>query len=289
MHVKLRKKHSRTVWEAAVNRVQSRDLSPKQANRDHGNLSVGRMWDTRDTSSPFPSSSFEGPAKLRRRGGGQRTESSEEEFFCLTPDDPKQSRSRNASSSSEMMQHKFHPMAPPPSASSHHPVADTKIFSVAVEASRLTSKIDSMKVCDLDTGFSGQFAVVSSKESPKESPQVSQASQDSEVKSKKSKKKKTSKEKKAAEVDLKAAKSRVIESPPKELLVDLDSDSPPLSSAAKVVRPEKTQRATSKSVKVRKISEGFTLVNRFNFILKLTCRLRWTTRRRRTTRRNRSS
>ena len=216
------------------------------------------MWDTRDTSSPFPSSSFEGPAKFRRRGGGQRTESSEEEFFCLTPDDPKQSRSRNASSSSEMMQHKFHPMAPPPSASSH-PVADTKIFSVAVEASRLTSKIDSMKVCDLDTGFSGQFAVVSSKESPKESPQVSQASQDSEVKSKKSKKKKTSKEKKAAEVDLKAAKSRVIESPPKELLVDLDSDSPPPSSAAKVVRPEKTQRATSKSVKVRKISEGFTL------------------------------
>ena len=250
--MKLRKKHSRTVWEAAVNRVQSRDLSPQQANRDHGNLSVGRMWDTRDTSSPFPSSSFEGPAKFRRRGGGQRTESSEEEFFCLTPDDPKQSRSRNASSSSEMMQHKFHPMMAPPS---HPVVADTKIFSVAVEASRLTSKIDSMKVCDLDTGFSGQFAVVSSKESPKESPQVSQ---DPEVKAKKSKKKKTSKEKKAAEVDLKAAKSRVIESPPKELLVDLDSDSPPPSSAAKVVRPEKTQRATSKSVKVRKIFEGFT-------------------------------
>ena len=198
---------------------------------------------------PFPSSSFEGPAKFRRRGG-QRTESSEEEFFCLTPDDPKQSRSRNASSSSEMQQ-KFHPMAPP--SASSHPVADTKIFSVAVEASRLTSKIDSMKVCDLDTGFSGQFAVVSSKESPKESPQVPLGSQDSEVKSKKSKKKKTSKEKKAAEVDLKAAKSRVIESPPKELLVDLDSDSPPPSSAAKVVRPEKTQRATSKSVKVRKM------------------------------------
>ena len=181
------------------------------------------------------------------------------------------------------MQLKFHPIAPP---ASSHPVADTKIFSVAVEASRLTSKIDSMKVCDLDTGFSGQFAVVSSKESPKESPQVPQVSQDSEVKSKKSKKKKTSKEKKAAEVDLKAAKSRVIESPPKELLVDLDSDSPPPPSAAKVVRPEKTQRATSKSVKVRKIRRFF-FITIFNF-KNLTCRSRWTTRRR-MTRRSRSS
>merc|ERR1719412_1523876 len=111
-----------------------------------------------------------------------------------------------------------------------------------------------MKVCDLDTGFSGQFAVVSplAKEGvvvPR--PKESQVSHDTEAKAKKSKKKRTSKEKKAAEVEsLKAAKTRVIESPPKELLVDLDSDSPPPSSAARVVRPEKTQRATSKSVKV---------------------------------------
>ena len=175
------------------------------------------MWDHH--SSPLKqrdsSSSFEGPSKFRRRG--QRTESSEEEFFCLTPDDPKQSRSRNASSSSEMMQHKFHPMAPPPSASSH-PVADTKIFSVAVEASRLTSKIDSMKVCDLDTGFSGQFAVVSKSKEEDVAPVEPAA----ESKAAKKSKKKRSKEKKAEE-SLKAAKMRVIESPPKELLVDLGS------------------------------------------------------------------
>lgn len=220
-------------------------------------------------AAPFSlfSSSFEGPAKFRRRvgHGGQRTESSEEEFFCLTPDDPKQSRSRNASSSSG--QQKFHPMAPSGSSSSH-PVGDTKIFSVAVEASRLTSKIDSMKVCDLDMGFSGQFAVVSSmaKEGggvvpsrPKEESQVSHHDT-AEVKAKKSKKKRTSKEKKAAEVEsLKAAKTRVIESPPKELLVDLDSDSPPPPppSAAKVVRPERPQRVTSTAVKVSDIFAFF--------------------------------
>ena len=261
VHVKLRKKHSRTVWKAAVNRVQSKSryLTDKQtgnmaiyqwdAKRDPGPL--GTSWDSFPKQLHSPSSSFEGPAKFRRRGGhGQRTESSEEEFFCLTPDDPKQSRSRNASSSSG--QQKFHPMAPPCSSSSH-PVADTKIFSVAVEASKLTSKIDSMKVCDLDTGFSGQFAVVSSKEDkPKES-QVSQVTHDTEVKAKKSKKKRASKEKKEVE-SLKAAKTRVIESPPKELLVDLDSDSsPPPMSAAKVVRPEKPQRVTSSEVKVRNI------------------------------------
>ena len=51
---------------------------------------------------------------------------------------------------------------------------------------------------------------------------------------------------------MKAAKTRVIESPPKELLVDLDADSqpPPPPSAAKVVRPERPQRVTSTAVKV---------------------------------------
>ena len=233
---------------------------------------MGRKWDPGPLGTPtyLPEaapfslfSSFEGPAKFRRRAHGQRTESSEEEFFCLTPDDPKQSRSRNASSSSG--QQKFHPMAPSGSSSSH-PVGDTKIFSVAVEASRLTSKIDSMKVCDLDMGFSGQFAVVSSmaKEGggvvvpprPKEESQVSHHDT-AEVKAKKSKKKRTSKEKKAAAAEvesLKAAKTRVIESPPKELLVDLDSDSPPPPpSAAKVVRPERPQRVTSTAVKVSDI------------------------------------
>ena len=162
------------------------------------------QWDRGPLGTPSEaapsSSSFEGPARFKRR---QRTESSEEEFFCLTPDDPKQSRSRNASSSSG--QQKFHPMGPPCS-SQQHPVADTKIFSVAVEASRLTSKMDSMKVCDLDTGFSGQFAVVSSKAKEVES-------EVAEVKAKKSKKKRTSKEKKAvaeAMEPLKAAKGPCI-------------------------------------------------------------------------------
>ena len=216
VHVKLRKKHSWTVWQAAVEQVQSESRGSWQ--------SVGRKWDmshgghhSPPLKQPDSSSSFEGPSKFRRRG--QRTESSEEEFFCLTPDDPKQSRSRNASSSSSQQQQcqKFQSAS---SSSSSHAVPDSKIFSVAVEASRLTSKIDSMKVCDLDTGFSGQFAVVSkSKEEEDVAPVVEPAAESKAVK--KSKKKK-SKEKKAEE-SLKAAKTRVIESPPKELLVDLGS------------------------------------------------------------------
>ena len=45
-------------------------------------------------------------------------------------------------------------------------------------------------------------------------------------------------------------KTRMIESPPKELLVDLDSDSLPAPSAAKVVRPERPRRASSTEVMV---------------------------------------
>ena len=239
VHVKLRKKHARTVWKAAVKQVQSK--SREQTNNP--GTWLGCKW---DPAAPFPgtswdwdtlelglkqlhSSSFEGPARFRRRG--QRTESSEEEFFCLTPDDPKQSRSRNASSSSggQGQQQKFHPMAAPRnvitgltepfiSSSSSHPVADTKIFSVAVEAtSRLTSKMDSMKVCDLDTGFSGQFAIVSPKVNRETGGcaiaagnKGSKSKEEEDVtttegsKAKKSKKKKSSKEKKAEVESLKA-------------------------------------------------------------------------------------
>ena len=93
----------------------------------------------------------------KRKGGvGKFGESSsaEEEFFCLTPEDARSissntsDRSRNASAS-------------------HQVIPDTKIFSVAVEAMKdpVTgghSGVDSMVVCDVDTDYTGRFAVVSS-------------------------------------------------------------------------------------------------------------------------------
>eukprot|EP00094_Tigriopus_californicus_P011925 TCALIF_11520-PA protein Name:"Similar to rudhira Breast carcinoma-amplified sequence 3 homolog (Drosophila melanogaster)" AED:0.12 eAED:0.12 QI:210/0.88/0.7/1/0.77/0.6/10/0/1394 len=74
-----------------------------------------------------------------------KTESSEEEFFCLTPED---ARSRNVSATSK---------APV----QHNTVNDTKIFSVAVESRRSQAiQMDSMRVCDVDSDFTGRFAVV---------------------------------------------------------------------------------------------------------------------------------
>lgn len=76
-----------------------------------------------------------------------KTESSEEEFFCLTPED---ARSRNTSATST----KTAPVH-------HNAVNDTKIFSVAVESRKSEAlQMDSMKVCDVDSDFTGRFAVV---------------------------------------------------------------------------------------------------------------------------------
>jgi hypothetical protein len=86
---------------------------------------------------------------------GQESSSAEEEFFCLTPEDARSitssttsDRSRNASTTSGQ-------------------IPDTKIFSVAVEAkakdanSSLSGGLDSMLICDVDTDYTGRFAVVS--------------------------------------------------------------------------------------------------------------------------------
>ena len=83
--------------------------------------------------------------------------SAEEEFFCLTPEDARSissntsDRSRNASTASG------------------HQIPDSKIFSVAVEAKAKEphSGRDSMMVCDVDTDYTGRFAVVSSEKTPK--------------------------------------------------------------------------------------------------------------------------
>ena len=84
--------------------------------------------------------------------------SADEEFFCLTPEDARSissntsDRSRNASTTSG------------------HQIPDSKIFSVAVEAKAKESQgsgLDSMMVCDVDTDYTGRFAVVSSEKTPK--------------------------------------------------------------------------------------------------------------------------
>ena len=80
--------------------------------------------------------------------------SADEEFFCLTPEDARSissntsDRSRNASTASG------------------HQIPDSKIFSVAVEAKAKEppTGLDSMMVCDVDTDYTGRFAVVSSAE-----------------------------------------------------------------------------------------------------------------------------
>ncbi len=87
--------------------------------------------------------------------------SAEEEFFCLTPEDARSissntsERSRNASTASG------------------HQIPDSKIFSVAVEAKTKdqpgsASGLNSMMVCDVDTDYTGRFAVVSSSENKRQ-------------------------------------------------------------------------------------------------------------------------
>lgn len=81
----------------------------------------------------------------------------EDEFFCLTPDDARSiassGRSRNASSTSI-------------SSAKTLPVQmggfpDTKIFSVAVESRPSDHASDVMVISDVDTDYTGRFAVVS--------------------------------------------------------------------------------------------------------------------------------
>ena len=92
----------------------------------------------------------------RRKAKFGETSSAEEEFFCLTPEDARSissntsDRSRNASASHQM-------------------IPDTKIFSVAVEAMKepVNTGVDSLVVCDVDTDYTGRFAVVSSEKTKK--------------------------------------------------------------------------------------------------------------------------
>ena len=99
----------------------------------------------------------------KRKGGSTATKfgessSAEEEFFCLTPEDARSISSNTGSDRSRNA-----------SATSHQVIPDTKIFSVAVEAMKEPvsgygghSGVDSMVVCDVDTDYTGRFAVVSS-------------------------------------------------------------------------------------------------------------------------------
>ena len=112
--------------------------------------------------------------------------SAEEEFFCLTPEDARSissntsDRSRNASSST----------------SGHQIIPDSKIFSVAVEAkaSQPAGSLDNMMVCDVDTDYTGRFAVVSSSSDKKKVEKKSAAKKSAGKKSveKKSAEKKSS-------------------------------------------------------------------------------------------------
>ena len=80
--------------------------------------------------------------------------SAEEEFFCLTPEDAR-SISSNTSDRSRN----------PSTSAGHQIIPDSKIFSVAVEATKASNAggtLDSMMVCDVDTDYTGRFAVVSS-------------------------------------------------------------------------------------------------------------------------------
>jgi len=97
------------------------------------------------------------PSTNRRKAKFGESSSAEEEFFCLTPEDARSissntsDRSRNASSASHQM------------------IPDTKIFSVAVEAMKepVNAGVDSLVVCDVDTDYTGRFAVVSSEKTKK--------------------------------------------------------------------------------------------------------------------------
>ena len=106
-------------------------------------------------SSPLYTGSNK-PSKIRKGKFGESS-SAEEEFFCLTPEDSRSissntsERSRNASTTSTQQ------------------ITDTKIFSVAVEAKAKEpiSNLDNMVVCDVDTDYTGSFAVVSSEKKTK--------------------------------------------------------------------------------------------------------------------------
>ena len=97
----------------------------------------------------------------KRKGGSAsakfgESSSAEEEFFCLTPEDARSISSNTGSDRSRNA-----------SATSHQVIPDTKIFSVAVETMKEPvsgghSGVDSMVVCDVDTDYTGRFAVVSS-------------------------------------------------------------------------------------------------------------------------------
>ena len=99
----------------------------------------------------------------------------EEEFFCLTPEDSRSiistasggsSRSRNASSTSTtsaVAGRKSIDMKSNNTLPVQMGLPDTKIFSVAVEAKPAEKTgTDAMVICDVDTDYTGRFAVVSS-------------------------------------------------------------------------------------------------------------------------------
>eukprot|EP00095_Tigriopus_kingsejongensis_P005566 maker-scaffold12_size759060-snap-gene-2.15 protein:Tk05566 transcript:maker-scaffold12_size759060-snap-gene-2.15-mRNA-1 annotation:"breast carcinoma-amplified sequence 3-like protein" len=106
--------------------------------------------------TPTPSSSVNASRRTSDRAAHRtKTESSEEEFFCLTPEDGRSLGGGGRSRNSSTTQHSQHPLHV-------NTIHDTKIFSVAVESRKSeATKMDGMKVCDVDSGFSGRFAVVS--------------------------------------------------------------------------------------------------------------------------------
>ena len=96
--------------------------------------------------------------KIRPTRGESASSGPDEEFFCLTPEDARSmaslGRSRNSSNTS---------LAPKHSLPVQIGVPDTKIFSVAVEArSAEKPSTDDLMICDIDTDYTGRFAVVSS-------------------------------------------------------------------------------------------------------------------------------
>ena len=115
----------------------------------------------RKSSWRFPGSGSSGPPSASHPGVGPRGDSSsvEEEFFCLTPEDARSiassgCRSRNASSTS-VSSTKMFPVQ-------MGGLPDTKIFSVAVESRPSDHHAsDVMVISDVDTDFTGRFAVVS--------------------------------------------------------------------------------------------------------------------------------
>ena len=113
----------------------------------------------------------QGSTQLRMDSGS----TPEEEFFCLTPEDSRSiistasggsGRSRNASSTSTTSAatgSKSLSIKSAPSLPVQMGLPDTKIFSVAVEAKPAEhTGTDAMVICDVDTDYTGRFAVVSS-------------------------------------------------------------------------------------------------------------------------------